>query len=112
MHPAQFAEIRAGLLEFGTEHLCSRRDVILSGLHGHMPYAEGPKEFADIHVSSHIEEGVIYLFPESERVGTFTEVKSPMVKSKDNPRLLRLGWECKEELGVYITPYSVSRIIV
>ena len=112
MHPAQFAEIRQELLEHSDGYLTGRRDVIFSGLHGHIDYGEERGCFSDIYVSSHMDEGVIYLFPEAEKVGTLTEIKKPTVESKDNLLLLQLGWQCEEQLGVEIHPNVVSRITV
>ena len=102
MHPRQYADLRL----FGRDVYdeATRRDVLMSGLFGHL-------WTADIHVSHRVPEGSVYLLAPAEFVGAIPVRQDITVLPADNPKELRLGWIIYEELGiVVVNDYAISKI--
>ena len=102
MHPQQYADVRL----FGKDVFdeATRRDVLMSGLFGHL-------WTADIHVSHRVTPGSVYLLAPAEYVGAIPVRQDITVLPADNPRELRLGWVIYEELGiVVINDYALGKI--
>jgi len=102
MHPRQYADLRL----FGRDVYdeATRRDVLMSGLFGHL-------WTADIHVSHRVTEGSVYLLAPAEYVGAIPVRQDITVLPADDPKNLRLGWVIYEELGiVVINDYALGRI--
>ena len=102
MHPRQYADLRL----FGRDVYdeATRRDVLMSGLFGHL-------WTADIHVSHRVPEGSVYLLAPAELVGAIPVRQDITVLPCDDPKNLRLGWVIYEELGVVVVnDYTISKI--
>lgn len=102
MHPRQYADLRL----FGRDVYdeATRRDVLMSGLFGHL-------WTADIHVSHRVPEGSVYLLAPAEFVGAIPVRQDITVLPADNPKELRLGWIIYEELGiVVVNDYAIAKI--
>lgn len=102
MHPRQYADLRL----FGRDVYdeATRRDVLMSGLFGHL-------WTADIHVSHRVTEGSVYLLAPAEYVGAIPVRQDITVLPADDPKNLRLGWVIYEELGiVVINDYALGKI--
>lgn len=102
MHPQQYADVRL----FGRDVYdeATRRDVLMSGLFGHL-------WTADIHVSHRVTPGSVYLLAPAEYVGAIPVRQDITVLPADNPKELRLGWVIYEELGiVVINDYAIAKV--
>jgi len=102
MHPQQYADVRL----FGRDVFdeATRRDVLMSGLFGHL-------WTADIHVSHRVTEGSVYILAPAEYVGALPVRQDITVLPADNPKELRLGWVIYEEIGVVIiNDYTIGKI--
>lgn len=102
MHPQQYADIRL----FGREVFdeATRRDVLMSGLFGHL-------WTADIHVSHRVPKGSVFLLAPAEYVGAIPVRQDITVLPADDPKNLRLGWVIYEEIGiVIINDYALGKI--
>src|ERR1035437_1687062 len=102
MHPRQYADLRL----FGRDVYdeATRRDVLMSGLFGHL-------WTADIHVSHRVPEGSVYLLAHAEFVGAIPVRQDITDLLSDNPKELRRGWIIYEELGiVVVNDYAISKI--
>ena len=102
VHPRQYADIRL----FGREVFdeATRRDVLMSGLFGHI-------WTADIHVSHRVTPGSVYILAPAEYVGAIPVRQDISVLPADNPKELRLGWVIYEEIGiVVINDYALGKI--
>jgi len=102
MHPQQYADVRL----FGRDVFdeATRRDVLMSGLFGHL-------WTADIHVSHRVPRGSVYLLAPAEFVGAIPVRQDITVLPADDPKNLRLGWVIYEELGVVvINDYSIAKV--
>ena len=102
MHPRQYADMRTLGRDVYDE--ATRRDVLMSGLFGHL-------WTADIHVSHRVTEGSVYLLAPAEYVGALPIRQDITVLPADDPKNLRLGWVIYEELGiVVINDYAIAKI--
>jgi hypothetical protein len=102
MHPQQYADIRLYGRDVFDE--ATRRDVLMSGLFGHL-------WTADIHVSHRVTPGSVYLLAPAEYVGAIPVRQDITVLPADDPKKLRLGWVIYEELGiVVINDYAIAKI--
>jgi hypothetical protein len=104
MHPQQYADVRL----FGRDVYdeATRRDVLMSGLFGHL-------WTADIHVSHRVTPGSIYLLAPAEYVGAIPVRQDITVLPADNPKELRLGWVIYEEIGIVIVnDYSIAKVVL
>jgi len=102
MHPQQYADIRL----FGRDVFdeATRRDVLMSGLFGHL-------WTSDIHVSHRVPPGSVYLLAPAEYVGAIPVRQDITVLPADDPKNLRLGWVIFEEIGiVVINDYAIAKI--
>jgi hypothetical protein len=102
MHPQQYADVRL----FGRDVFdeATRRDVLMSGLFGHL-------WTADIHVSHRVTPGSVYLLAPAEYVGAIPVRQDITVLPADDPRHLRLGWVIYEEIGiVVINDYAIAKV--
>lgn len=102
MHPQQYADVRL----FGRDVYdeATRRDVLMSGLFGHL-------WTADIHVSHRVTPGSVYLLAPAEYVGAIPVRQDITVLPADTPKELRLGWVIYEELGiVVINDYAIAKV--
>jgi hypothetical protein len=102
MHPRQYADLRL----FGRDVYdeATRRDVLMSGLFGHL-------WTADIHVSHRVTEGSVYLLAPAEYVGAIPVRQDITVLPADDPKNLRLGWVIYEEIGiVVVNDYALGKI--
>lgn len=102
MHPQQYADVRL----FGRDVFdeATRRDVLMSGLFGHI-------WTADIHVSHRVTPGSVYLLAPAEYVGAMPVRQDITVLPADDPRNLRLGWVIYEEIGiVIINDYAIAKV--
>lgn len=102
MHPLQYADVRL----FGRDVYdeATRRDVLMSGLFGHL-------WTADIHVSHRVTPGSVYLLAPAEFVGAIPVRQDITVLPADNPKELRLGWVIYEEIGiVVINDYAIAKV--
>lgn len=102
MHPQQYADVRL----FGRDVYdeATRRDVLMSGLFGHL-------WTADIHVSHRVTPGSVYLLAPAEYVGAIPVRQDISVLPADNPKELRIGWVIYEELGiVVINDYAIAKV--
>lgn len=102
MHPRQYADLRL----FGREVYdeATRRDVLMSGLFGHL-------WTADIHVSHRVPEGQVFMLAPAEFVGAMPVRQDITVLPADDPKNLRLGWIIYEEIGiVIINDYALAMI--
>ena len=102
MHPQQYADVRL----FGRDVFdeATRRDVLMSGLFGHL-------WTADIHVSHRVEPGKVFLLAPAEYVGAIPVRQDITVLPADNPKELRLGWVIYEEIGIIvINDYALARV--
>lgn len=89
VNPLQYADIRLWGRDVFDE--ATRRDVLMSGLFGHI-------WTADIHVSHRVPAGSVYLLAPAEYVGAIPVRQDITVLPADNPKELRLGWVIYEEL--------------
>jgi len=102
MHPRQYADMRTLGRDVYDE--ATRRDVLMSGLFGHL-------WTSDIHVSHRVTEGSVYLLAPAEYVGAIPIRQDITVLPADDPKNLRLGWVIYEELGiVVINDYAIAKI--
>ncbi len=102
MNPKQYADVRL----FGRDVYdeATRRDVLMSGLFGHL-------WTADIHVSHRVPENNVYLLAPAEYVGAIPVRQDITVLPADNPKELRLGWVIYEELGIIvINDYALAKV--
>lgn len=102
MHPQQYADVRL----FGRDVFdeATRRDVLMSGLFGHL-------WTADIHVSHRVPPGSVYLLAPAEYVGAIPVRQDITVLPADDPKNLRLGWVIYEEIGVIvINDYAIAKV--
>jgi hypothetical protein len=102
MHPRQYADVRL----FGRDVYdeATRRDVLMSGLFGHL-------WTADIHVSHRVPEGKVFILAPAEYVGAIPVRQDITVIPADNPKELRIGWVIYEEIGIIvINDYAIARI--
>lgn len=102
MNPLQYADVRL----FGRDVYdeATRRDVLMSGLFGHL-------WTADIHVSHRVTPGSVYLLAPAEFVGAIPVRQDITVLPADNPKELRLGWVIYEEIGiVVINDYAIAKV--
>lgn len=102
MNPLQYADVRL----FGRDVYdeATRRDVLMSGLFGHL-------WTADIHVSHRVTPGSVYLLAPAEYVGAIPVRQDITVLPADNPKELRLGWVIYEEIGiVVINDYALAKV--
>jgi len=102
MHPRQYADMRL----FGRDVFdeATRRDVLMSGLFGHL-------WTADVHVSQRVPEGSVYLLAAPEFVGAIPVRQDITVLPADDPKNLRLGWVIFEEIGICIVnDYAIAKI--
>ena len=102
VHPRQYADIRM----FGREVFdeATRRDVLMSGLFGHI-------WTADIHVSHRVPAGTVYILAPAEYVGAIPVRQDITVLPADAPKELRLGWVVYEEIGIcVINDYATGKI--
>lgn len=102
MHPQQYADIRLYGRDVFDE--ATRRDVLMSGLFGHL-------WTSDIHVSHRVTPGSVYLLAPAEYVGAMPVRQDITVLPADDPKKLRLGWVIYEEIGIcIINDYAISKI--
>jgi len=102
MHPRQYADLRL----FGRDVYdeATRRDILMSGLFGHL-------WTADIHVSHRVPEGSVFMLAPAEFVGAMPVRQDITVLPADEPRSLRLGWVIYEEIGILVAnDYAISKI--
>lgn len=102
MHPQQYADVRL----FGRDVFdeATRRDVLMSGLFGHL-------WTADIHVSHRVPPGSVYLLAPAEYVGAIPVRQDITVLPADDPKNLRLGWVIYEEIGIIvINDYALAKV--
>jgi hypothetical protein len=102
MHPQQYADVRL----FGRDVFdeATRRDVLMSGLFGHL-------WTADIHVSHRVPQGSVYLLAPAEYVGAIPVRQDITVLPADDPKNLRLGWVIYEEIGIIvINDYAIAKV--
>lgn len=102
MHPQQYADVRL----FGRDVFdeATRRDVLMSGLFGHL-------WTADIHVSHRVPPGKVFLLAPAEYVGAIPVRQDITVLPADNPKELRLGWVIYEEIGIIvINDYAIAMV--
>ena len=102
MHPQQYADVRL----FGRDVFdeATRRDVLMSGLFGHL-------WTADIHVSHRVPPGKVFLLAPAEYVGAIPVRQDITVLPADNPKELRLGWVIYEEIGIIvINDYALALV--
>jgi len=102
MHPQQYADVRL----FGRDVFdeATRRDVLMSGLFGHL-------WTADIHVSHRVTPGNVYLLAPAEYVGAIPVRQDITVLPADNPKEIRLGWVIYEEIGIIIiNDYALAKV--
>ena len=102
MHPTQYADVRL----FGKDVFdeATRRDVLMSGLFGHL-------WTADIHVSHRVPKGTVLVLAPAEYIGAIPVRQDITVLPADNPKELRLGWVIYEEIGiVVINDYAIGKI--
>lgn len=102
VHPRQYADIRLWGREVFDE--ATRRDVLMSGLFGHI-------WTADIHVSHRVPPGSVYILAPAEYVGAIPVRQDITVLPADSPKELRLGWVIYEELGIIVVnDYALGKI--
>jgi len=102
VHPTQYSDIRVWGKEVFDE--ATRRDVLMSGLYGHL-------WTADIHVSHRVPKGTVLILAPAEYVGAMPVRQDITVLPADNPKELRLGWIVYEEIGiVVINDYALGKI--
>lgn len=102
VHPRQYADIRLWGREVFDE--ATRRDVLMSGLFGHI-------WTADIHVSHRVPPGSVYVLAPAEYVGAIPIRQDITVLPADSPKELRLGWVIYEELGIIVVnDYALGKI--
>jgi hypothetical protein len=104
LHALRYADIR----NFGKTVYdeATQKEVLTTGLFGHL-------FTADIHVSSKMPTGSVYLLAPAEYVGAFPIRQDITVLPADDPKKLRLGWVIYEEVGiVIINSYAVAQITV
>lgn len=102
VHPREYADIRGWGREVFDE--ATRRDVLMSGLFGHL-------FTADIHVSHRVPPGKVFILAPAEYVGAIPVRQDITVLPADNPDLLRLGWVIYQEFGVVVmNDYATGRV--
>lgn len=102
VHPRQYADIRGWGREVFDE--ATRRDVLMSGLFGHI-------FTADIHVSHRVPPGSVYVLAPAEYIGAMPVRQDITVLPADNPKELRLGWVIYQEIGIAIlNDYACGKI--
>jgi len=104
MHPQQYKDVR----NFGKNVYdeATTREVLMSGLFGHL-------WTADIHVSTRVPEGKVFVLAPGEYVGAFPVRQDISVLPADDPKELRLGWVIYEEVGVtVINDYATAMVEV
>jgi hypothetical protein len=104
VHPFRYKDIRAWGKDFFDE--ATQRDVIMSGLYGHV-------WTADIHVSTMVPKNSVYVLAPPEFVGAMPVRQDITVLPADDPKTLRLGWVVYEEIGVaVINDYACAKIVL
>lgn len=104
VHPKQYKDIR----NFGKNVYdeATTREVLATGLFGHL-------WTADIHVSTRVPEGTVFVLAPGEYVGAFPVRQDITVLPADDPSELRLGWVIYEEVGVaVINDYATAKVQV
>lgn len=82
----------------------TKRDVLMSGLFGHLLTA-------DVHVSHLVPKGSVYIMAPSDYVGVMPIRQDISIIPADNPTHLRLGWVVFEEIGVAVmNDYAIAKI--
>jgi len=104
MHPQEYKDVR----NFGKNVYdeATTREVLMSGLFGHL-------WTADIHVSTRVPEGSVYVLAPGEYVGAFPVRQDITVLPADDPKELRLGWVVFEEVGIaVINDYATAKVSI
>ena len=83
MSPKTFRKIRDYL--YGDLDDACQRDILMTGLYGHL-------WSADIHISTIIEDGDIYVLPPAQFLGAYAIKQDITVLPCDEPQNQKLGW--------------------
>ena len=104
MHPRQYKDIRNWGVEFFDQ--ATQRDVLMTGLYGHL-------WTADIHVSTMVPAGSVYVLAPGEFVGAMPVRQDVTIVPADDPQRLRLGWVIFEEIGLaVINDYACAKLTI
>ena len=102
MHPRQYKDIRNWGVEFFDQ--ATQRDVLMTGLYGHL-------WTCDIHVSTMVPPGSVYVLAPGEFVGAMPVRQDVTIVPADDPQRLRLGWVIFEEIGLaVINDYACAKL--
>jgi len=102
LHPNQYKDIRNWGVEFFDQ--ATQQEVLMSGLFGHL-------WTADIHVSTMVTPGSVYILAPGEFVGAMPVRQDITIVPADMPQRLMLGWVVFEEIGfAVINDYATAKL--